>query len=78
MYICRTLSSPRPIKPYHFNRILISCPSSFKVARGRFTAKGRDADITRLESGMSFLQVKGIYDYPGEVVTGMVCYLQKP
>jgi hypothetical protein len=29
-----------------------------KVARGRFTDKGGDIDITRLKSGMSFLQVK--------------------
>jgi hypothetical protein len=29
-----------------------------EVARGRFTDQGRDIDITRLESGMSFLQVK--------------------
>jgi hypothetical protein len=30
MNICRTFPKPRPIKLYHLNRILISCPSSFK------------------------------------------------
>jgi hypothetical protein len=29
-----------------------------EVAQGRFTDKGGDADLTRLESGMSFMQVK--------------------
>jgi hypothetical protein len=29
-----------------------------EVAQGRFTNKGIDVDLTRLESGMSFLQVK--------------------
>ncbi len=29
-----------------------------EVAQGRFTDKGSDVDLTRLESGMSFLQVK--------------------
>jgi hypothetical protein len=29
-----------------------------EVTQGRFTNKGSDVDLTRLESGMSFLQVK--------------------
>jgi hypothetical protein len=29
MNICRTFSKPRPIKPFHLNRILISCPNPF-------------------------------------------------
>jgi hypothetical protein len=33
MNICWTLSIPRPIKPYHFNTIIISCPSPFKYHR---------------------------------------------
>jgi hypothetical protein len=32
--------------------------SCVEVTRGRFTDKGIDIDMTRLESGMSFLQVK--------------------
>ncbi len=32
MNICRTFSKPRPIKPYHLNRNLISCPSPFNVS----------------------------------------------
>jgi hypothetical protein len=31
MNICLTLSKPRPIKPFYFNTIIISCPSPFKV-----------------------------------------------
>jgi hypothetical protein len=40
------------------NIVFIHEDDPVEVAQGRFTDKGSDVDPTRLESGMSFLQVK--------------------
>ncbi len=44
----------------HIKRIAIFMHEDdrVEVAQGRFIDKGSDVDLTRLESGMSFLQVK--------------------
>ncbi len=42
--------------------------SCVEVTRGRFTYKGSDIDMTRLEFGMSFLQVKSSMTNGGSAI----------
>jgi hypothetical protein len=46
-----------------------------EVAQCRFTDKGSDADITMLESGMSFLQVKASMTMNEKLKQGEECHM---